>query len=204
MPAALPTIEGWDNFYVIVGSSAAGLTGLTFVVIALASDRHVVRMSGLRTFITPVVMHFGSALWISALLCIPGQTAITLSACIGVSGAILSAYGAITTYRMYRGRRNYRPVFEDWLWNSVLPTLCYLALLLAGVWALRQPAAALYIVGAVALTLLFIGIHNAWDVAVWVTVERPPEPGKQDESTASVAATQPAPTPTPPGSAPER
>ena len=202
MPAALPTIEGWDNFYVIVGSSAAGLTGLTFVVIALASDRHVVKLSGLRTFITPVVMHFGSALWISALLCIPGQTAIPLSACISVSGAVLSSYGIVTTYRMYRGRRNYRPVFEDWLWNAILPTLCYLALLLAGVWALRQPAAALYIVGAVALTLLFIGIHNAWDVAVWVTVERPPEPGKPDESTASAATTQPA--PAPPGSAPER
>jgi hypothetical protein len=202
MQAALPTIEGWDNFYVIVGSSAAGLTGLTFVVIALASDRHVVKLSGLRTFITPVVMHFGSALWISALLCIPGQTVVTLSACIGVTGAVLSAYGVVTTYRMYRGRRNYRPVFEDWLWNAVLPTLCYLALLLAGVWALRQPAAALYIVGAVALTLLFIGIHNAWDVAVWVTVERPPEPGKQAESTASAPANQPA--PTPPGPAPDR
>jgi hypothetical protein len=204
MPAALPTIEGWDNFYVIVGSSAAGLTGLTFVVIALASDRHVVRLSGLRTFITPVVMHFGSALWISALLSIPGQTAISLSACIGVSGAVLSAYGAATTYRMYRGRRDYRPVFEDWLWNAALPSLCYLALLLAGVWALRQPAAALYIVGAAALTLLFIGIHNAWDVAVWVTVERPPEPGKQEESRASAAATQPTPTPTLPGPTPDR
>jgi hypothetical protein len=202
MPAALPTIEGWDNFYVIVGSSAAGLTGLTFVVIALASDRHVVKLSGLRTFITPVVMHFGSALWISALLCIPGQTPITLSACIGVTGAVLSAYGAVTTYRMYRGRGTYRPVFEDWLWNGVLPTLCYLALLLAAVWALRQPAAALYIVGAVALILLFIGIHNAWDVAVWVTVERPPEQAKQDESAAPAPATQPA--PTPPGPASER
>jgi hypothetical protein len=208
MTAALPTIEGWDNFYVIVGSSAAGLTGLTFVVIALASDRHVVRLSGLRTFITPVVMHFGSALWISALLCIPGQTAITLSACLSVSGAVLSAYGAVTTYRMYRGRGTYRPVFEDWLWNAILPTLCYLSLLLAGVWALWQSAAALYIVGAAALTLLFIGIHNAWDVAVWVTVERPADPGKKDESPASATATQPASTPPPtpalPGPAPDR
>src|SRR5450631_772298 len=117
MSDALPPIEGWDNFYVIVGSSAAGLTGLTFVVIALASDRHVMRLSGLRTFITPVVMHFGSALWISALLCIPGQTAVSLGACVTVTGAILAAYGVTTTYRMYRGRREYRPVFEDWLWN---------------------------------------------------------------------------------------
>jgi hypothetical protein len=172
METALPPLEGWDNFYVIVGSSAAGLTGLTFVVIALAADAHV-RLSGLRAFITPIVMHFGAALWISALLCIPGHTAGSLAACMTVSGVILSAYGGATTYRMYRGRGVYRPVLEDWIWNAVLPSLCYLALLAAGVLAARQPAPALYIIGAAALTLLFIGVHNAWDLAVWITVERP-------------------------------
>src|SRR6202790_3026789 len=156
-------LAGWENFYVIIGSSAAGLTGLTFVVIALASDAKLVRMSGLRAFITPIVMHFGAALWIAALLCIPGHTAVSLAACMSVSGAVLAAYGATTTYRMYRGRREYRPVLEDWIWNAVLPSLCYLALLAAGVLALRQSGPALYLIGSVALTLLFIGIHNAWD-----------------------------------------
>jgi len=180
MTAVLPPIEGWDNFYVIVGSSAAGLTGLTFVVIALAADAHVVRLSGLRAFVTPIVIHFGSALWIAALMCIPGQTDISLSACIIASGAIMAIYAITTTYRMYRGRREYRPAVEDWIWNASVPLLCYLALLFAGVWALRQPAAALYVVGAVALTLLFVGIHNAWDLAVWITVERPAAQAKQD------------------------
>jgi hypothetical protein len=173
MESALPPLEGWDNFYVIVGSSAAGLTGLTFVVIALLSDAKLVRISGLRAFITPIVMHFGAALWLSALLCIPGHTAVSLAACVGVSGVILSAYGGTTTYRMYRGRAMYQPVLEDWIWNGTLPLLCYLALVAAGVLAVRQAAAALYIIGCVALTLLFIGIHNAWDLAVWITVERP-------------------------------
>lgn len=36
-----PLVADWENFYVITGSSAAGLTGLTFVVIALAA--HVYR-----------------------------------------------------------------------------------------------------------------------------------------------------------------
>jgi hypothetical protein len=31
-------LADWNNFYVIAGSSAGGLTGLTFVVIALAAD----------------------------------------------------------------------------------------------------------------------------------------------------------------------
>jgi len=35
------------------------------------------------------------------------------------------------------------------------------------------PALALYLTGGAALTLLFVGIHNAWDLAVWITVERP-------------------------------
>jgi hypothetical protein len=135
-------------------------------------------------------MHFGSALWLSALLCIPGQTAASLSACMIGSGAILATYGGATTYRMYRGRRDYRPVIEDWIWNAMLPLLCYLALMAAGVCALRQPAAALYIIGAAALTLLFIGIHNAWDIAVWVTVERPgaQEEQKKAESAAASAS----------------
>jgi hypothetical protein len=174
MTSPLPPIEAWANFYVIVGSSAAGLTGLTFVVIALGSDRGMVALSGLRTFITPIVMHFGTALWLSALLCIPGHSVASLGLCTGVTGAVLSAYGGATTFRMYRGRATYHPVLEDWIWNATLPLLCYLALLAsAGALSLRQPVLALYLIGAAALTLLFVGIHNAWDLAVWITVERP-------------------------------
>jgi hypothetical protein len=32
-------LAGWDNFYVILGSSGAALTGLQFVVVALSADR---------------------------------------------------------------------------------------------------------------------------------------------------------------------
>jgi hypothetical protein len=185
MPDSLPLLEAWSSFYVIVGSSAAGLTGLTFVVIALVSDAHGVRMSGLRAFVTPIVMHFGSALWLSAVLCIPGHTAVSVAACMMVSGAILSAYGATTTYRMYRGRALYNPVLEDWIWNATLPSLCYLGLLIAGVLALQRTALALYIIGAAALTLLFVGVHNAWDLAVWVTVEGPAAKAKREAADAA-------------------
>ena len=203
MPSPLPSVDAWDNFYVIIGSSAAGLTGLTFVVIALASDAMVVRLSGLRTFMTPVVMHFGSALWLSALLCIPGQTAVSLAVCLVGSGAILASYAGATTYRMYRGRREYRPVLEDWLWNATLPLLCYMGLVAAGVWALRQPTSALYVAGAAALTLLFIGIHNAWDLAVWITVERPAREQQQaGESAAASAAKASSPSAATPGADP--
>jgi hypothetical protein len=191
MTDTLPLLEAWSNFYVIVGSSAAGLTGLTFVVIALVSDAQGVRMSGLRAFVTPIVMHFGSALWLSAVLCIPGHTAVSVAACMMVSGAILSAYGATTTYRMYRGRALYNPVLEDWIWNATLPSLCYLGLLVAGVLALQRTALALYIIGAAALTLLFVGVHNAWDLAVWVTVEGPAAKAKREAADAAKPGAKP-------------
>jgi hypothetical protein len=204
MPSPLPLLDRWDNFYVIVGSSAAGLTGLTFVVIALASDAKVVRLSGLRTFITPIVLHFGTALWISALLCIPGHTPLSLSVCTIVTGATLTAYVATTTYRMFRGRREYRPALTDWIWNATLPSLCNVALLVAGVWALRQPAAALYVIGAAALTLLFVGIHNAWDLAVWITVERPAEQARRDAGNTAVGESPQPPQTPPAASAPAK
>ena len=105
-----------------------------------------------------------------------------------LTGAILTAYVVATSYRMYRGRKAYRPVIEDWIWNAVLPTLCYLALLAAGALALRHAAAALYLVGASALTLLFIGVHNAWDLAVWITVERPGAQAQQEAAPSSPSA----------------
>jgi hypothetical protein len=45
-------LAGWENFYVIVGSSAGGLTGITFVVVALIRDMAgTVRPTGLSAFV---------------------------------------------------------------------------------------------------------------------------------------------------------
>jgi hypothetical protein len=166
-------IKGWENFYVITGSSAAGLTGLTFVVIALASDAKMVRLSGLRAFITPIVIHFGAVLWIASIMSIPGHTALSLAISTAATGIGLMVYGVLTIYRMYRNRVLYRPAVQDWMWNAVYPSLCCTSLLAAGALVLQHPVAALYLIGGVTMAMLFIGVHNAWDLAVWITVERP-------------------------------
>jgi hypothetical protein len=182
MPDTLAALKGWENFYVITGSSASGLTGLTFVVIALASDANMVRLSGLRTFITPIVIHFGSVLWLASILSIPGHTALSLAICVGVTGLGLTLYSVVTISRMFANRKKlYVPATEDWIFNACLPLICCLALLLAGVVVLRDAVPALYLIGAVTLATLFIGVHNAWDLAVWITAERP---AKQQEHNA--------------------
>ena len=43
----MPALTGWENFYVIVGSSAGALIGLQFVVITLIVEIPIVRQRDL-------------------------------------------------------------------------------------------------------------------------------------------------------------
>src|SRR2546429_8014342 len=99
-------LAGWENFYVIIGSSAGGLTGLTFVVIALIRDAARVQPAGLHAFVTPTIVHFGAALALAAYLSMPHQSVPTLSAGVGVVGlGGLSYGGAVAAPRPRQGRR---------------------------------------------------------------------------------------------------
>lgn len=57
-----PGLSGWDNFYVIVGSSAAALIGLQFVVITLiAYTQRRSTHGSIGAFAGPTVVHLGGA-----------------------------------------------------------------------------------------------------------------------------------------------
>jgi len=170
-------LAGWDNFYVIIGSAAGGLTGLTFVVIALARDSaQGVRPSGLGAFVTPTIVHFCGVLALAAFMSMPHQRAGTVSIGLGLGGFAGVAYGGSIGANMRRisaGSTPYIPVREDWIWNVILPTAAYAALTAMAVllWD-RVTAAAMYGVAVLALALLFISIRNLWDIAVWISTER--------------------------------
>jgi len=162
-------LHDWDNFYVIVGSSAAALTGLQFVVIALSADKAMPRdASALEAFGTPTIVHFCVVLTIAALISVPGQTPFTLGSFFTILGLAGVMYSIITARRAKR-QSGYEPVFEDWLWHVGFPFGAYTVLLITGACSFRYLAGGLYFVAAVALSLLFIGIHNAWDSAVYIS-----------------------------------
>ncbi len=165
-------LAGWDNFYVIVGSAAGGLTGLTFVVIALIRDARSVRPTGLRAFVTPTIVHFGGVLALAAFVSMPHQHVATLSAGFIAGGLAGLAYGLITGVNLRRQGAEYVPVREDWIFNVIVPTLLYGALLFLGILIWFWPGQTLFGVAAVVLSLLFIGIRNAWDIAIWMTIQR--------------------------------
>ena len=161
-------LEGWDNFYVIVGSSAGALIGLQFVVLTLISNMPVgpgVAQAG-NAFTTPSVVHFGVVLLLSAILTAPWQRIGAVSLLWGLVGIGGLSYTGIVAKRMQR-QTVYLPVFEDWLFHCLLPVLSYGMLSVTAVVARSNARPALFGVAASALLLLFIGIHNAWDTVTY-------------------------------------
>jgi len=153
----------WDSFYVIVGSAAGALIGLQFVVLTLIANRPQRPMAETgAAFATPTIMHFCAVLLLAALIRAPWQTvtpAAILWGLVGISGV---AYAVIVARRM-RIQTTYQPVFEDWLFHTILPMAAYGILTLSSFVAPSYTRKALFGVGTSALLLLFSGIHNAWD-----------------------------------------
>lgn len=170
--AALSPLARWENFYVIVGSSAGALTGLQFVVIALIAEAQAASsMLEIRAFGTPTVVHFCVSLLIAAILSSPwpalAGAGIALAIC-GIGGFLY----AVMVIRHARRQTAYRPDKEDWFWYAILPLVTYAVLAIAGVLLAWHTTLSLFLIAGTALLLLFIGIHNAWDTVTYIAVSR--------------------------------
>jgi hypothetical protein len=166
-------LKGWDNFCVILGSATAGLMGLTFVVIALASDaRRASHPSGTRGYITPTIVHFGIVLAVCIVMSLPGLRTSGLSLALAAGGVLGLLYTCITVFHVLRFATNYKPVVEDWIWHVLAPIAAYGCLLATSVIVRKELSTTMYEVAAVLTILLFIAIHNAWDVAVSIAAQK--------------------------------
>jgi hypothetical protein len=164
-------LHAWESFYVIVGSSAAALTGLQFVVIALVSEFRR-RSSELQigAFATPTVVHFTAVLMLSATLSAPWPTMQAVAVIAGIAGTAGVVYQVIVIVRARR-QSGYAMVFEDWLWHTALPLVAYGALFVSAPILWRAPGVPLFVIAGVTLLLLAIGIHNAWDTVTFLFLE---------------------------------
>ena len=171
-------LAAWESYYVIVVGFAAALTGLQFVVMALVADTSAQRSEeSVAAFGTPTVVHFCLSLFVAALISAPWQSLSPVSWLLLAGGVAGLAYTVIVIRRA-RKQTSYEPVAEDWLWHVILPFAAYGILIGGGAFLRRDPVTALFVVAAVALLLLFIGIHNAWDTVSWLALRRGP---KSDE-----------------------
>jgi len=166
----MPLLKAWESFYVIVGSSAAALTGLQFVAAALIADIDAPATSGsVDAFATPTIVHFSAVLLVSAALSAPWETMTPLAILLGVAGIAGLVYAMIIARRSRR-QHEYQPVLEDWLFHVILPACAYATLVAGGYFVRATPAAVLFVVATAVMLLLFIGIHNAWDTVTYLVL----------------------------------
>ena len=163
----LTTFAGWENFYVIVGSSAGALIGLQFVVMTLVAEKIKPSPETTDAFATPSVIHFAVVLLLSALLSAPWHGIVVVALLWGFVGISGIAYTVVVARRL-RKQTQYKPVLEDWLCHVHIPLAAYAVLVGSALAAYSYLRTILFCVGAAALLLLFVGIHNAWDAAIYV------------------------------------
>jgi hypothetical protein len=176
-------LSSWQNFYMLMGTAAATLTGLMFVVTTLIAgiDAHLSTLNAaVSAYNTPTVVHFGTVLLLAGLLSAPWQTFSSVSLLLGLLGLGMVVYSIIVMRRMQRVP-NYQSTLEDWLWYMAFPFLAHAALIAAAFVLPKNPSPALYIVGSAMMLLLLVGIRNAWDMVTFLAVERAHAENKSTE-----------------------
>jgi hypothetical protein len=190
-PNVMEEFARWDSFYLIIGGAAGALIGLQFVVMTLIAERApTATPEAAQAFSTPTVLHFTVVLFLSAMVRAPWDSVTPPSLIGGIVGVAGVVYiGRIT--QLMRSQDVYEPVAEDWVFHVALPIAAYFTLIVLGVISLRSESnvhVALYGGAAAALTLLFTGIHNAWDTVTWHVFSKPSkdEPQLENEKAETV------------------
>jgi hypothetical protein len=174
----LSALPRWANFYVIVGSSAGALTGLQFVVVALiAQSGGTTNKREIRAFGTPTVIHFCAALVISVVINIPWLAVSHLAACLAALAIIGLIYSL--TVIVHARKSTYQPDAEDWFWYAGLPVLAYLILGVAAIVVWMLVVWSLFLIAAISVLFLFMGIRNSWDTVTYVALKRTKQPGER-------------------------
>ena len=178
-------LSGWQNFYVIVGSAAGALTALQFVVITLIAQARAARsMRDVHAFGTPTVVHFCTALLLSALMTAPWRTLDLLAATLAAFGFLGILYFARVLW--HARATEYRPDLGDWFWYVAFPFASHVGLLVSAALFFWNLAYATALLAADTLFVLLVGVHNAWDSVTYIAVHRHrPNPASSADSGAT-------------------
>lgn len=166
-------LQAWHEFYLLVGSAAAALTGLMFVVVSISPETIASRPgAGIRAFVTPTIVFYATVLVVSALMMAPHAAPRLVSSLLALGGA--AGIGYMVWIDGHRQWRKSKLGLDDWFWYIGLPHLGYV-LLIAGAVALwlRSEAGPRLVASAMVL-LLVVGIRNGWDLAIWMAQNRRP------------------------------
>jgi hypothetical protein len=168
---ATDALKEWHDFYVLMGTAGATLLALLFVAASLGAGFLTdERREATRTFMSPVVIHFTSVFFLSAIALFPTHQAKFFAAMIGATALIGATLSTFITVKVVRtDMTNY---VEDYLAYGVLPSVAYLALLAAAVSIYLEKEFGLDALAGALLLLAVVSIRNAWDLTLTMVRRR--------------------------------
>lgn len=161
--------EGWENYYLMVGSSAGALIGLMFVVVTLTAGRDRAEVErGKKLYTSPIVWHLAVILTLSGLAAVPGVTAKIFGIVAGGAAILGMGIGIRSAVGITRRPGEPNAAGFDMFWYGVAPAIVYVGLAAAAVGMLQHEAWGTSAVAADLMALLLVSIHAEWDLVTYL------------------------------------
>lgn len=172
-------LQAWQNFYMLIGGASATLAGLMFIAISLAASRRPsaqersIAQQAYNAFLSPTYIHFVYVLVTAVVVFVPTLNETVFGVMLVLTGA--GSFGYVLRHLPFM-RERYRTGSldrSDLIWYSMMPSVCYVLYLDAGIGLLRAAAGAasrgqaLNALATASILLMVIGVRNAWDLVVF-------------------------------------
>jgi hypothetical protein len=166
MDSFTQAIEGWHDFYIMIGTAAATLTGLLFVGLSINADMLRGKTSAeLSVLAGQAFSNFIFVLMFAVLFLIPDQSPRGL----GLPLLGIDAYGLYMLVRRFlQARRGHSRIrgTAGLARRFVLPTLCFVTLMVIGISVLLGRTDGLYWLVPVMILLIVDASLNAWALLI--------------------------------------
>ena len=161
--------EGWSEYFFMIGSSAAALIGLMFVVVTLTAGRGRDETErGKHLYTSPIVWHLAAVLVLSGGAIAPAVTPRIYGLASGALALLGIAIGARSAVGIARRPGAPEAAGFDMFWYGVAPLLLYVGLGTVAVGILEGASWGAAGVAADLMALLLVSIHAEWDLVTYL------------------------------------
>lgn len=162
--------KDWSEYFFMLGSSAAALIGLMFVVATLTTGRDTKEAEqGKHLYTSPIVWHLGGIVVVSGAAIAPTITPGWFG--MGVAGLSLVGITICVRNAVGIGKQKIAGASNtpfDVFWYGVVPALSYVALAGAAAGVLLETSWGESAVAAALMALLLVSIHAEWDLVTFL------------------------------------
>ena len=161
----MEALHEWHEFYILLGTAGATLLALLFVAVSLGTGFLSNKdQRGTRTFMSPVVIHFTSVFFLSAVCLVPSHGPAFFAVLIAATAGI--GVGVSIVISVWVVRTEMTQYLPDYFAYGLLPVAAYLALIVASLMIYLGQPYALEVLASGLLLLLIVNVRNAWDLTL--------------------------------------